>query len=133
MPTVIVRFVQATYALATFVHISIISPVTSPIVTELFGPNFLGVIVFRDQNVLGPNLLFLKNFFQAKNLFGLKDYSTLQFLWTQKFLDPTFLWTQSFFWPIFFFLPNFFWTQYLFGTWRLPLEMRDKLFPSWTL
>ena len=46
MPTVIVTFVQATYALVTFVHISNISAVTVLILTKLFGPIFFGVIIF---------------------------------------------------------------------------------------
>ena len=45
-----VTFVQATYALVTFVHISNISAVTGPILIKLFGPNFFGVIIFVDQN-----------------------------------------------------------------------------------
>ena len=48
-------FVQATYALVTFVHISNISAVIGPILIKLFGPNFFGVIIFVDQNVLGQN------------------------------------------------------------------------------
>ena len=67
MPTVLETFFQAkyvlatfvleAYALATFVHISNISAVTGPILTKLFGPNFFGVIIFVDQNVLGPKVL----------------------------------------------------------------------------
>ena len=50
MSTVMVTFVQATYALVTFVQISNISAVTGPILTKLFGPNLCVVIIFVDQN-----------------------------------------------------------------------------------
>ena len=50
MQTVIMTFVQATYFLATFVHISIISAVTEPILTKLFGPNLLGALILVDKN-----------------------------------------------------------------------------------
>ena len=55
MPTVMVTFVQATYALVTFVQITNISAVTGLILTKPFGPNFFGVIIFLDQNVFGQN------------------------------------------------------------------------------
>ena len=54
MPTVIVTFVQATYVLATFVHISIISAVTDPILSNLLGPNFFGAVIFVDQHIFWP-------------------------------------------------------------------------------
>ena len=44
-----VTFVQATYVMATFVHISNISAVNDPILTKLFGPNFWGP--FLDQGI----------------------------------------------------------------------------------
>ena len=47
-----VTFVLATYALATFFHISNISAVIGPILTKLFGPNFFGIIIFVEQNVV---------------------------------------------------------------------------------
>ena len=50
-----VTFVQATYALVTFVQISNISAVTGSILTKTFGPNFLGVKIFVNQNVLERN------------------------------------------------------------------------------
>ena len=58
-----VTFVLATYALVTFVHISNISAVTGLILTKLFGPDFFGVKIFVDQNVLGQNQIFFKNIF----------------------------------------------------------------------
>ena len=51
MPTVMVTIVQATYALATFVHISNISAVTGPNLTKLVGPKFFGVINFALMTV----------------------------------------------------------------------------------
>ena len=62
-----VTFVQATYALVTFVHISNISAVTGPILIKLFGPNFFGVIIFVDQNVLGQNIFQTQNFIRAQS------------------------------------------------------------------
>ena len=55
-PTAMLRFVQATFALVTFVHISNMSAVTGPILTTLFGPNFFGVIFFFSKHniLLGP-------------------------------------------------------------------------------
>ena len=44
MPTEMVIFVQATYVLATFAHISNISAGTGPILTKLFGPDFFGAL-----------------------------------------------------------------------------------------
>ena len=63
-----VTFVLATYALVTFVHISNISAVTGPILTKLFGPNFFGVIIFVDQNVLGQNFFKTQNFICFHNV-----------------------------------------------------------------
>ena len=71
-----VTFVLATYALVTFVHISNISAVTGPILTKLFGPNFFGVMIFVDQNVLG------QNFFKTQKLLGPKVFRPE--IWTRK-------------------------------------------------
>ena len=57
MPTVMVTFVLATYAMVAFVYISNISAVTGPILTKLFGPNLQGVIIFVEQKVFGPSSL----------------------------------------------------------------------------
>ena len=96
-----VTFVQTTYALATFVHITNISAVTGPILTKLFGLHFLGGMIFVDLIVLG-----------------------LQF-----FFNPKFIWPQKFFGPMIFFRPQIFSDL----TWRLPLDMRDKAFPSFKI
>ena len=42
IPTVMGTFVKATDVLATFVHISNISAVTDPTLTQIFGPPFFG-------------------------------------------------------------------------------------------
>ena len=42
-------FVQATFVLATFVDINNISAVTDPNLTKLFGPSFLGALIFVDS------------------------------------------------------------------------------------
>ena len=108
MPTVIVTFVQAAYALMRFVQISNISAVTGPILTKLFGPNLCCVIIFVDQNVLGKNFFQTQNFIRAhsfrpenlldpekilnSNFFGPKIFSNLTLFFRPKiFLDPKFL------------------------------------------
>ena len=50
-------FVQATFLLGTFVHISNISDLTDPILTKLLGPNFLGASIFVGQNPFCPTTL----------------------------------------------------------------------------
>ena len=63
-----VTFVQATYALVTFVQISnIYAVITGQILTKLFGPNLCGVIIFVDQNVLGQNFFQTQNFIRAQS------------------------------------------------------------------
>ena len=108
-----VTFVLATYAMVAFVHISNISAVSGPILTKLFGHNFLGVTIFAAQNILGPK------FFRNK------------LFWTQKFLGPKVFRPKFFFSDAkhllnrkkfqiffsdenFFFYPNFF--SYSFGS-----------------
>ena len=123
-----VTFVLATYALVTFVHISNISAVTGPILTKLFGPNFFGVIIFVDQNVLGQNFFKTQNFiraqsFQTRNFIGPKENFELKFLLypklDEKFFGPTIFFekifpTKNLFWSeislfqIFFQIRNFF-------------------------
>ena len=93
MPTVMVSIVQATYSLATFVHISNVSAVTSPTLTKLFGPIFWGVIIFVGQNVLQPN-----------------SYRP-EFISHPKFLDQQFYWTQKIFQTNIFSDPKFFQAQ----------------------
>ena len=55
--------------------------------TKLFGPNFLGALIFVGQHFFGPNFL---NSFRAKI-----------------FLDPKFYWTQNYFGPKNFLKPFF--------------------------
>ena len=118
MPNATVTFVQATYALATFVHIS---NVTGRILTKLFGPILLGVIIFLDQNVLGPNFIrpiFLtQNIFQTQLFLGPKIFGPDNFLDKKKFSNPKFFRTQKFFRqffldPNFSSIPNFFWISF---------------------
>ena len=107
-----VTFVQATYALVTFVQISNISAVTGPILTKFFGPNFLGVkrcwtnILFDPKNFsdpmfnnnLDPKFYCSTNFFWTK-IFWIKiifdpNFSGHKTFWTHHFLDTKFLFTQ---------------------------------------
>ena len=57
MSVVMGIFVQATYALATFVHISNILTITYQISTKPFGPNFLRVLIFVDHMFQTKHLL----------------------------------------------------------------------------
>ena len=75
-----VTFVQATYVLATFVHITKISAVTDPIFTNIFWLNFCGEIFFE----VFWNFFWIHNFVSNQKVFR----------------------TQKFFGPIFFYRPN---------------------------
>ena len=71
-----VIFVQATYVLATFVHISNIS--AHPILTKLLGLICLGALIFFGSNIIWPKYL-------------LDQYFCCTFLDQELFLDPKFL------------------------------------------
>ena len=91
-----------TYCLAAFVKISNISAVTDPILTKLFGPNFLWVIIFVHQNIFGINFFRPKpfsqsNFFQTQIFLAQQFHLNPKFFQTQNFLDPRFLRQRSFF------------------------------------
>ena len=93
MLTVMVTFAQAMYALVTFVHISNFSAVTGPILTKLFGPNFYGVIIFVDQNVLGqtlsrPEILLGPKVIGQEILLDPKKISNSNFFGTRNFFRP---------------------------------------------
>ena len=104
MPKVTVTFVQATYVLATFVHISNISAVTHPIFTKLFDPIFGGKNVF-DQNFVTSKLFSNQNVL-TWYLFGPKICLDPKICWTQSFsnqnffgwnfVKPKLLWAQNF-------------------------------------
>ena len=70
IPNVTVTFVQATFVPKTIFFFRNISPLTDPILTKLFGPNFAGLNSFWTQNVFGPNI-FLDQKFEnwTKNYF----------------------------------------------------------------
>ena len=47
-------------------NLNMISAVTGPILTKLFGPNFVGIMIFVNLNVLGQTQIFLDlKFFQT--------------------------------------------------------------------
>ena len=116
MSTITVTFVQATFDLATFVHISHISAVTEPILIKLFWP-----WIFLLKINLDPNSFKLKIVLGKKKLFdpillnqtflGPKTFCTFKFLrsnifWifaTNIFLN--FFFTKCF-WPKLCLLPN---------------------------
>ena len=114
-------FVQATYVLGTFAHISIISAVTDLILTKLLGPKFLqqylscyqphfdqtfGTQFFGGLYFCGPTFLLDKiNFFYPK-FFWTKHF-WIQFFWITFFGSKTF-WSR--FWTLIFFRQKMFWT-----------------------
>ena len=63
-----VTFIQATYVVATFVHISNNSAVIDPNLTKLLVPNFLGALIFVDQYSFFDKTAFDPNIFWTKNL-----------------------------------------------------------------
>ena len=126
-----VTFVQATYALVTFVQISNISAVTGPILTKLFGPNLCVVIIFVDQNVLVQNFFQTQNFilmdqkknskskffkpkivFQSQNFFGPKICLKVFFSDQTLFLEQQFF-SKIISGPIINFAPQFFFRKFL--------------------
>ena len=50
MPNVMMTFVKAIFVPATLVKILGISADNEPMLTTLFGPNFLGALIILDQN-----------------------------------------------------------------------------------
>ena len=86
-----------------------------------FRPKFFSPKIFS-KFVSDPKL-YSKNFSDPnQNQFGSKFFLDQKFLDTKFFVDPKFFWTH-----------DFLRTQYLFGTWTLPLETSDKAFSSWAL
>ena len=101
-----VTFIQATYALATFVHIRNISSVTGPILTKHFGPNLwghffseqkldpnYGVIICMDpkplqtqKKISGPKFSSDSKFFSYIKYFS-KHFSDQKFICSQRFVD----------------------------------------------
>ena len=73
-----VTFIQAVYALATFVHISNISVLTGPILTKLFVPNFLGVKFFLTNifllKLFGSKIIWAPNGLGPKIILDQKSY-----------------------------------------------------------
>ena len=92
-----VTFVKATYVLAIFVRIRIISAVTDLILTKLCGPNF-GGLHFLDQTFLDPNIFWTEFCFLPFNLIF---FLMRLFLDLQKSLDSNF-WKQNVFDPTFY-------------------------------
>ena len=108
-------FVQATYAVATFVHIINILIFLG---SYFFGPTFIQTQFFwRSQQT--PN--FFKTFLGPKIYLGPKNFSPHNFLGSEMFLDPNFfvgsniILTQNFFQ-----IQNFFSDQMFFLDLRLP-------------
>ena len=64
-----VKFVQATYVLTTFVHISNISHNANLILTKLLGPTFLGALILVNQTFLWTTFFGLK-YFSDQHCFG---------------------------------------------------------------
>ena len=113
MPTVMVTFVQATYALLTFVHISCYWSDLD----KLVGPNFFGIMIlgtktFFEKTSSDPIFLSLQNFFpDKKNLLGPKNFRPKSLLDLKKIRIQIFFGPEIFFRPNIFFRPKIFWTQ----------------------
>ena len=95
-----VPFVQATYALVTFVQISYISAITGPILTKFYGLNFLGVKIFVDQKMFLDKTSSDSNSFRTQNFFRHKCFQTQnlfkRFVSGQKFFGPTIFFQKKF-------------------------------------
>ena len=133
MFTVSVTFVQATFDVATFVHINNISAVTPPILSNFsrflgndFAPTFfltkicLDLTSFSAQNFVRPKYfldptLFLDTKFLGQYIFWTKFFWTKNFIGHKTFLDPKLFRTQNFFGPKTFLNSKLFWTQNFFG------------------
>ena len=104
MPYISVTFVQATFVMLIFVHISNISAVTNPMFTKLFRPNFWRSRIFFYQNLVTSKLFWNQNvlgqhFFGAKIFFELRSFRTPQSFWLKfcqprTFIGPTFLYPE---------------------------------------
>ena len=93
MPTVMVTFVQATYAVVTIVQISNIGMFKFKFfLTQNF---FRHKITFQTQNFVGPKIV-LNVFFQIKNFFWNQIVFNKIFQ-TQIYFGPHFFQTQNFF------------------------------------
>ena len=106
MPTVLVTFVQATYTLVTFVHISNISVVTGLILTwtKLLRVQFF----FNTKFFSRPKISFGLKVFRLEILLDPKKNLDLKLFFKPKiFLDPKFF-------KSFFFIKKFFWTHFFF-------------------
>ena len=101
MPTVMVTIVQATFVLATFVHIRNISAVTDLILTKLFVPNFWQALIFLHTKFCGPTF-FGPKIFQIKIFFRSKISLDTKFCWRKVFLDTKLFSTLKFLDQIFF-------------------------------
>ena len=102
MPTVKVTFIQATYTLAPFVHISNISAVTAPILT-IFCHMSRGHVdpIFLEAQMILHTLFFWSIGFLTKNFWH-------KFFWTQNFSGHKTFSGHNFFWPQIFWPQNFF-------------------------
>ena len=99
MPTVTVTFVEATFVLATFVHIRNVSAVTDRILTKCSGTNFLQALTFLIDFFLPKVCLtqiFWDKHFLDFNFFGLKISSDSKFCWAKFFWMKEF-WVHKFF------------------------------------
>ena len=145
MPTVLETSVQATYVLATFtletyvlstfVHISNISAVTDPTLTQHFRPTFFGGFNYCGPKFFEPKIffwLFFNFFFRLKYFCAQIFFQTQNFFIfflrpkffsaTNSFSDKKKFRTNNFFDLIFF-------EKCLFGTRKLALATRAKAFP----
>ena len=111
-----VTFVQATFVLATFVHISNVSAFTDLLLTKLFWPNFFGALFLLYQHFVWPTKPCATNFLDPKiymylNFFGPEILRTNLFV-DPKFFEPNIFEDQKIFNPKFLGWQKF-WTFFL--------------------
>ena len=70
-------------------------PCSALLVTTLFGPNFLGALIFFGRNFFWPKIFFDKNFFHL--YFFWARFFLLKFFLYSKLLKPKIFWTPFFY------------------------------------
>ena len=118
MPTFKMTFLQATYDLMTFVHISNISANTDRILFKFFETKFSKILLGTEQ-IFRPKVFFIQHFFGIKHFFGPNIFWTPNSFRPNFCFNPTFIEDQTFFLSqnIFnpkIFPPKLFLTQVLF-------------------
>ena len=121
------------YVPATFVHVTIISAVTDPILTKILGPNFFGFLIFVDQHLFWKKTSFDPNIFRPNNFVpNIFTFLTQKNLLDQKISCTKNFLDQTFFTLIIFGQPKIFLTKNYLGSKYLLLKIFwPRLFRPW--